>query len=508
MVMRFLRVIAGLIILALIVSCQKLSDLEGVEAEGYQAEFAIPLFKGKASLQDLFKNLEEGASITIGQNGLITFNYDSPTVSQTSQDIFDFISTFPPFTLDTMMAVPFQPPNNVDVDRIELKTGRILYTYESPFAEDVTIEFMIPQATKDGVVFKKEVGVEYNGEDLPVLVPVTEIDITGYTIIPQNDSIFLQYRATTASGQNVVMDKFAMIFRDMEFAYAEGYMGSELLDFEKETLAIDFFDDWTQGNVTFENPSIDVVVSNSFGFPIEIQPQAINIKTRDGGVIPLEGQFTQVGTLIDYPQLSEIGQTKVTTISFTGTNSNIKEILAAGPIEVEYDIDALSNPDSNTLFTGFLTDQSRFDIQLLLQLPIWGTASGFVTQDTFQVDFEEYENVDFAEFRLNTENSIPLEVAMQLYFADDNGLILDSLFTTDEIILAAAPVDATGEVNGTTEKFTEIPKSAVEFNQLKTATQLFLKASFQTSNQGTVPVRVLSDQSVELKMGMKIGFTR
>ncbi|MEL6922640.1 MAG: hypothetical protein AAFO94_01245, partial [Bacteroidota bacterium] len=156
----WIKAVVGLIFLSLMMSaCQKLENLDGLETTGYEAEYAVPLFKGQANLGDLFNNLDAGASLSIGRNGLFTFNYDSPVSGQTSQEIFELFSSFPPFPVDTMMAIPFQPPNNIDIDQIDLMTGTISYTYQSPFAEDVSVELMIPQATRAGEVFKKEIGV-------------------------------------------------------------------------------------------------------------------------------------------------------------------------------------------------------------------------------------------------------------------------------------------------------------------------------------------------------------
>ena len=459
------RNIIGAFFLALImIGCQKFEGLEGLEAEGYQAEYAIPLFKGQANLQDVFNELQAGSYITVDSNNQILFNYESQVSGQTSKAIFDLFSNLPPFAVDTFMAIPFQLPNNIDIDEVKLNSGMILYTFESNFDEDVTIEMMIEQAEKDGAVFKKEIQVDYDGSSLPVVIPTSEIDISGYTITPVNDSIFIQYTATTASGDNVKMDKFAMSFQQMDFSYAEGYMGNEVINLGRETFTIDFFDSWTQGNVYFENPKINMVIENSFGFPIRIEPKFIHVKTKQGEAIELESPFVDDGINIAYPLLHEAGQSKSSVFTFDKDNSNIREILAARPIEIDYDIDAVPNPESNTELTGFMTDQSQFSVQLELELPIYGTAEGFVTRDSFDVNFEEYENVDFAEFKLTTENGIPLEVAMQVYFANDNGVIIDSLFTANEIILAAAPVDIQGNVIGTTEKFSEIQKRQMNLN--------------------------------------------
>ncbi|HHH50287.1 MAG TPA: hypothetical protein ENK52_04840 [Saprospiraceae bacterium] len=489
-------------------ACQKLDNLGELETSKHNAEYAIPLFKGKASLQDIFKNLENDSYLTVGDDNVITISYEGEVAAQNSDIVFGSIASFPPFPVDTFMALPFQPPNGVDLDLLSIRSGKIVFAFESNVAETVDLELTIPQATRNGEIFKIQTGVVYNDASLPISVGPIEIDLSGFDIKPTNDSIIIQYTATTTSGERVVMDNFLMLFSNMEYSYAEGYLGNGLIDFEREMLEVDFFNDLTQGNIFFEDPKITLTIDNSFGFPIRIKPKFINVEMKDGSTIPLESNFLEEGINIDYPKLGEQGESKRTQFSFDKNNSNLQEILDGGPVLFDYEMDALQNPDSIIAIRGFMTDESRFTIQLGLELPIYGRAKGFISRDTFDIDFSEYEDVDFAEFNLSTSNGIPLEVAMQLYFADENGLVLDSLFNGAEAILLAAPVDENGEVNGLAEKTTMIPKSADEFKDLKEAKKIFLVASFQTSGEGKVPVKVLSTQNVDLKMGMKIGFNR
>ena len=489
-------------------ACQKLDNLGDVKTSKHNAEYAIPLFKGKASLQDIFKNFQNDSYLEVGADDVITITYEGEVAAQNSDIVFGSIASFPPFPVDTFMALPFQPPNGVDLDLLSIKSGKVVFAFESNVAETLNLELTIPQATRNGEIFKIQTGVLYKDAALPVAVGPVEIDLSGYEIRPTNDSIIIQYTATTQSGVRVVMDNFLMLFSNMEYSYAEGYLGNGLIDFEREMLEVDFFNDLTQGNIFFEDPKITLTIDNSFGFPIRIKPKFINVETKDETIIPLESNFLDEGINIDYPKLNERGESKITEFSFDKNNSNLQEILNAGPVLFDYEMDALQNPDSITAIRGFMTDESRFTIQLGLELPIYGRAKGFVSRDTFDIDFSEYEDVDFAEFNLSTANGIPLEVAMQLYFADENGLVIDSLFSGAEAILLAAPVDENGQVNGLAEKTTMMPKSSDEFEDLKKAKKIFLEAVFQTSREGKVPVKVLSSQSVDLKMGMKIGFNR
>ena len=138
-------------------------------------------------------------------------------------------------------------------------------------------------------------------------------------------------------------------------------------------------------------------------------------------------------------------------------------------------------------------------------MPIYGTAIGFEARDTFPVDFGEYDNVDYVEFKLITDNDIPVEVGMQAYFADASGNILDSLFTPAQVVLEGAPVDGNGLVINPVEKTTFSTLESERFQNIKSAKSIYIRASFSTSNDGNDAVKVFSDQNVDFRMGMKIG---
>ncbi len=209
--------------------------------------------------------------------------------------------------------------------------------------------------------------------------------------------------------------------------------------------------------------------------------------------------------VVDYPSLSEVGETKYTYFDFNKDNSNIDEVLGAGPVAIYYDFDAVANPDNNAAIRGFMTDSSEMTVQVEVELPMYGSASGFEARDTFGINFETYENYDDVEFKIISENGIPLDVGLQLFFADANGTVLDSLFTPNVVLLEAAPVDGAGLPTAISEKTTFTTFEGARFDKIKSAKQLFMRSSFSTVNNGETIVKILSTQEVKIRMGMKIG---
>ena len=493
-----------IVLLAFTSACNKLNDLEDLKAVNYNAEFAIPLFSTKTSFEDLLENFDDDTFITFGENNLIILNYKGDITARSSSDLFNVISDFDgvPFpVIDTVMALPFAIPNSIDIDHVILKTGTMKWGYQSEHEEPAIVTVTIPNATLNGEVFQ-------HTQNLPGPISVyfsPEFDMTGYKLASDNDSIYVHYQAYRVnSGFSDTLTNFAMLFDNFEASYVEGYLGNDIYEFERDTIEIDFFDNWTRGDVYFEDPKILLTVDNSFGFPVRAKANLMNVITVEDEVLELQSPYID-SINFDYPSLNEVGEFKSTYFAFDKDNSNIADILGANPVAVDYDLDAVPNPDMDTSIRGFMTDSSFFNVQVEVELPIHGTAVDFVARDTFKVDFSEYDNVEDVEFKVIAENGIPLEVSTQIYFADSDGNILDSLFRPEAIILEAAQVGTQAQVTEIAEKTTFATLDADHFDRIRSTTQLFLTSSFSTTNRGMTTVKITSDQEVNIRMGMKLG---
>ncbi len=495
-------VFASLSCLLMVMACNRLDDLDDLEVVNYDAEFAIPLFSGTASFQDVLNKFDEETFITILPDGLIQLNYKGNVVARSSTDIFAGFPVIPFPVVDTTIRLGFNVPGSVDVDLAVLKKGSIEWFYEIEHGEPLTVKVSIPNAIKDGQIFEK---IREHSE-LSEAYLQTPIDITGYTLFPIDDSISVRYQAFRPNvGYADTLTNFVMLFRDFEASYVEGYLGTDLYELPRDTIEIEFFENWTRGDVYFSEPTILIGVENSFGFPVRSQTNLLSILTVDGNTLELESPFIDNGINFDYPTLDEVGQVKTTDFYFDDENSNIATIIGEGPVSVDYDFDAVPNPDQDTAIRGFLTDSSFFKVQVEVNLPVHGTAIGFEARDTFSIDFSEYENVDYIEFKLIADNGIPVDVGLQAYFADNGGNILDSLFVPADLIMEAAPVDGAGLVTDRTEKISYSTFDTERFERIKSAKNIFINASFSTVNNGTEEVKIFSDQDVEFRMGMKVG---
>ncbi len=500
--------------------CRKLDDYDKIYSDGYSAEFAIPVLQTSATLQDFLFNLNDSTTISIGTDGLITLHYNGDVITKSGLDILNSIEAaggIPPIPVtDTLVAAYFAPPNNlgIDIDFVTFKEGILLVSFKSKHADDVHVKLTIPSLTLNDLPFTKEYDIDYTGT---TPIPGGSVEsLIGYKLQTIEDSIRVHYEAIRSNGMKDTLSDFFVFPLNLKFGYSEGFWGQEIQDNPRDTIFIDFFKNWQQGNIYFQNPKVTVTAFNSFGFPSRIQTNVMNIITVNGNVLPLQSPFLN-NVYFNYPSFDEVGQIKTTLFNFDNTNSNIAQIIGAGPVALDYDVDVLANPDGNLGTRGFITDSSIFKINMAVELPLYGTASNFAAQDTFDFDLcsvvgnsdaVSCSDVASAEFKIVTENQMPVGIGLQMYFVDADNAIIDSLLTDAQTFVEAATVDAQGYGINTAKKVIFAPLPIQRIGSLNRIKRIILKNTFSTYNQGQVPVRILNYQNLNIRMGMKVGIKR
>lgn len=489
--------------------CNQFNELEDIATVDYQAEYAIPIVNTSLSLEDILTKLDDRTTLVVDPDGLIRLQYSGEVLRQTSADVFSNINEtignipFIPIT-SKHQPLPFSSPDGLQMDRLDLKTGSFFYTAQNdhPFAVKFTISS--EQVTKNGVPLELTGNLSaYSGSgDKPIATNLfSPASLADYQIVPQNDTVYIDYQALDPQGNPVDLSTVVIRIQDLDFYYVEGYLGNQIYEGGRDTIFIDFFDQWTQGDVYFAEPRITLNIENSFGIPTRSIFEVFNVFTVRDEVLPIESTFIDEGIDFPYPSLAERGLVKEGQFVFTKDNSNIDQVLGAGPIAVDYEVNALTNPDQLTDIRGFIAEDSYYNVRIDVDLPLYGQANNFLARDTFALDFSTFQTVTAAEFKLVTENGMPLSVDIQGYFMDENGQILDSLLQQQERVIAAAPVDPDGVVTESTKETKFIDIDEVRFEQLRHAKELLIVAAFSTVNDGQVPVKVLEGQSTDIRLG-------
>jgi hypothetical protein len=236
-----------------------------------------------------------------------------------------------------------------------------------------------------------------------------------------------------------------------------------------------------------------------------VQPVAADMKFKDGQVRALTGGLSG-SFLVGSPSVSQMGGSVTSTAEINKNNSNILDLLNNYPTEFKFQLAANFAQSNGT--KGYILDNSNLKTKLDFEIPFVGTANAFVYRDTLDINLSPNTEVKSAEFKIITNNSMPFDLALQGYFYNPAGQIIDSLVsTTEPLILKSAQTNGSGIVVAPTETTTFIKADEAKFNRLRAAQKFVAKYTLTSSNNATETVRVTRFQRFGLKIGLKTGVT-
>jgi len=492
------------VIALLLAGCKKASKLDSIALGEYNPDIAFPLINANVTASDLLGSFSEGTNLEEGSDGSLTFVYEGDGFGLKSTEVTQLIPNFSFPMVDTAFGFPYNLPNNTFVDFVNIRSGIIGVAVSNNHAEPVEFTLTIPDITLNGVPFEQTEIVATTG------IFVETYPVAGYVLTPNADSLNFYYTAKLVNSGTFVTLYSApdplVALDSMRYSYAEGFLGNGTFPIPRDTIEIDLFDQ-VSGNVFFEEPSITVTIKNSFGFPVKGKFDILDAHLIDGTVLPLINSTLNNGFTVDHPTFAEVGQIKQTVFVVDNTNSNINTIIGQPIAFFDYKVTPQANPTNDTTQLGFLTDSSELSLDILVELPLYGTAENFTISDTLAISLAIYEKMDYAKLRVLTDNGFPVDVYTQVYFLNSNYEVLDSLATNaSESLLASASIDAGGRVTTPTTKTTEYELLEDRFDVLKQeAKYLKLKSSFSTINNGQESVRIYSDYHMGIKIGVLAG---
>ena len=500
--------------------CKK-TDFENVDFADHGAEFAFPLFSTTLKMDELmYKVLNDSLSsdtLRVNADNTMTLIYTGDVAEKPAKDIFTFLSSGILPVEDTLFYAPFQAPDGVTIRQANLSGGIIAVLISNLYPQPVTGTFYIPQMTKDG----KQMAIPFSVPASTLFPPTStmDIDVSGQEMKSSNNTLFFRYEAYLPDGTRVKFPKLGttptmfMGFRDLTFSYLEGYWGYSVNSLTRDTIEIDINQTDLDGGVTIKNPKITMAISNSWGFPTRGYIKYLSFIGQDGRELPLKSTVFNNDSLdFAYPSYSanEFGQTKYTYVTLDETNSNIAEIFNSQPTRLIYDVDGIANATKDPSIIGFLTDSSTIKLSMKVELLLEGTAKNFGAEQTVDLNFGDYSDLDTAniesvEFKLVTENHTPISTALQIYFQDERGNTVDSLFTgASKFIMESGPINNNGTVDGVKRTETFVPMDSNRFNRVRSAKKAVMLTYFTTADGGLRPVKLLATDQAIVNMGVRV----
>ncbi|HEY4798769.1 MAG TPA: hypothetical protein VII99_06795, partial [Bacteroidia bacterium] len=387
----------------------------------YSPLLAVPLINSSLTIHDLLVKEDHNGNIQVDPYNFLTLIYRGKLFSLEADNFIQFPDQSVPFTSPALTpadvaafnalpagsqyAVPFpvqtftfNTNNTADVDSVVFKAGTTLdVVISSQFMHNAAIKVDIPKAKKNGAAFSKTINLIYSGT-LPA-TSTSHFDISGYTFdmteggTTQNAFDVNIAVTLTKSGNPLNLTDNASVsigFTQPLFQKLFGYIKQPLISPNIDTVAITLFDNAMPGGgiFTIVNPQARILLSNSYGVPIDATFNMLSGYNPPAALYPIT--VTTEPKLnpwhFPYPTIAQIGQFIHDSVMLNNTNTNntIGTALNQHPRKFIYQLNAQANPNGKPVApnTNFALDTSRFIVNFQIDLPLYGTTKNILMMDT------------------------------------------------------------------------------------------------------------------------------
>jgi hypothetical protein len=503
-------------------SCwEELDNVDRIERMAFQPAIDFPLVNSNFNMQEFLTEGKSKARIS-EQGGVMVLTYDDSIATPSGSFFFDIPDQHSPVLSITGPEVSFPSPGatvtvtktvtfgfttsqSESLDSILLKAGQTLFKVNSTFPANINLKVSIPSWRIQNTGFQKNftftgAGSRTSSSSLQGAV----FDLTSNNT-SANKVSFTITATITDTGQPInsthqIDCSFDMT--NLAFSALFGDLGTHTYQFSTDSIKVDVFDNTVNGNIQLLSPAIAFTLHNSYGLPVGFNLQNINAIESDNTVIPLSG--TAMGTpanpyLLDAPDYNEIGKSVASKIDLNSGNSNLGQLISSLPRYLTHRMTATLNPAGAP--KNFVLDTSKISVGVHLELPFYGKASSLSVSKQYDFNGLGIDDVQQSKIKIKTINETPFDAFMQIYFIDASGVVLDSLFI-NRSILKGAPVNASGNAQGYAQVLMEVPVTQAKVDRIDQAEYISIYAAMNTTNNGTVPVKVSSKNGLKVYIGV------
>lgn len=516
---------------AFLFSCNKDQfDLNKLTSGEWNPNLAVPIVNTSLDVYNLFAKEDSNEVVIIDPDTRMlallykgeVFSFDAQEIvklpdGSKSQDLSLGASEINDLVVNGSVTRQFNSvytypaPQGIKISSAQLKAGFLDFNISSSFQHNGTIKINLPSFTKNGVPFEAVLPHDYTGT--PVIISRT-FDLTGYTIDMANggsnyNQFPVSYTITLQNSGNPVTSADKMnitqAYRSFNYSIVYGDFGKQLVGRDKDSIFVRLFTNAMKGQFRLTNPRLLLTAVNTFGFPININFDSLYTHNLNSGVrSPITFSGFQNPFAIEYP--SQPNVPRLTELVIDKTNSSIIDIVTPAPKYLIYKINAVSNPAGPPATPNFITDKSRFALKTELELPLDGYAYDFEFLDTAAYKFgASPDEVESVMLRLNFENGFPFDLKSQLYLADENFKILDSLLIAPKNFINSGMVDANGKVTQPVTTITDVVIDKMKIPNFMKTFYIITKAeveSYKGRKQNSV--KIYEHYKLNVKVGMQI----
>ncbi len=524
-----------LLLLILATSCVKdYFDTDKISTTmQWEPNVAAPLAKANLKIRDVLQDYDHHELFEEDGTGFLYLVYRKKVYSAKARDIIhlpnqtfpmsytkadvDAGGFYPNHLIKNNISYPFSVANAQLLDSIIIKYLDMTVSVQSSFHHTGTLVITLPGLIKNGIPFSTTVNINDASGNFSSSSTFSNfdgyiLDLTGLNGTDTN-KIFINYDLTLYdSGSGTVNNgescDISINFNNLDYHALFGYVGQDTLSINIDTVHIEMYDHAFNGTAYFEDPHIYIYINNSYGVPLTMDfADFSTFSTVNNSTATFPFPLSTIN--IQAPTINNIGYSALTTVTLDTANfPQLRNILNESPKYLFFGVDGYLNPAGYA--KNFATDSSRFDVDMEVNLPLWGYASYLVLEDTTKVNlsknFHNFDDLQWVKFLFNVDNGMPADVYYQVYFDDSTHVILDSLFhTRDEMHLVESGVlDANYKVIAPTHKTTTIFYDRARLNLLENTKYIRFRGYVKTKDYEQAQlVKFYADYILSMKLGVQ-----
>ena len=511
---------------------ETIDNVSNINKIRWNPTIAVPLIYSRLGVKDVMDEVEDFEFIRVENDGSLTLIYSDFYESKEAQDViqlpdysFSNTLTLTPAQLATLnstgtLSFTLNPKVNIafdgnEIDKVWYKKGNLNLAVSSTLEHDIRTELNVAEAKKNGASLKGTVTALDNASLLTtgsISVPLADVESDYTKTAAGHSEQELELIVTvTKKGSNSIKPieeiDFSIEYVEQEYSQLTGlFVGSDFSVSSQGNLNLSIFANSNNGSFTLADPRINIILTNSIGIGVDARITQFDGENTDGNIISLSG----IPDPVPIPQLSflEIGQSKMDSFALNKSTSNLADYINNRPAKNEYAFSVMTTNSGSD--RHWILDTSKVGAKVKVEVPLAGTAKKFIIENSQELtmNLEDADEIDEVLIRLYTENGFPMDVATQIYFEDSStNSVLDSLITSDILILPSAALDGNGKVTTPNPNTTDILISKDRISMLEQANRIRIKAYFNTpfdSNGSTQPdVKFYEEYNVLLQLGIQ-----
>lgn len=521
-----LKCLTTLVIMTLVLSSCKRTDLSKISSGALSPELAVPIGQAKFTVIDVLASKDSTNLITVDGQGALKLVYeteleilDVSDLTQLDDKTVDFDHTaleygigpspgfFGSATVMVDETFDFNSQNGEKLYSIEFLDGKLIVTVSTNVQHNVSFDLTFPDFIVSGSpaqmsldLTNPQVGQFQTAKDSVDLTNAEfQLDngAQGFNEFQIAGTVTITGTGAPITGAESIDFSIGMKNLDFDVIYAD--FGQQAIQNYRDTIELKVFNNFFGGTIEFTNPTINFEVINTFGLPLRMDINEIKTVENSGN----ENSLISSALNLNVPASPSQGTQAVGSLTLDASNTqNLGSIISPAPKKLVFDLGGAINPAGPA--TNFVSHNSALSVRADVDLPLEGYATGFSLRDTIDFKLVLPPLVEEAMIRLIIDNGFPIELGSKLYIADENYTILADL-TPETNIITGAPVNANGRVTNKAKKITDIILTDTEVELLNQTKYLIIEASGQTTdgNQGEV-VKFYNDYEIVVKLAAQV----